>query len=331
MIKDLIILYVEDEDNVRDFTSSTLANLSKDIVSAQNGLVGLEQFKQRYNNPELDNFDIIITDINMPKMNGLDMLHEIKQLDSTTPFLITTAHNDSDFLKQAIDLGVRGYVSKPMNFFKLLESINVAVESRILRKKLENTNKILEEQVKQRTKELEETIVKLELHTEELLYQATHDHLTTIFNRQKFNDILHNEILRVHRYPHDLSIIMFDIDYFKNINDTYGHDIGDEVLINLSKLVKKEIRDIDTLARWGGEEFMILLPETSIEYSQILAEKLRVSIESTSLCSIDICNLTVSFGVTILHKNEEFDTFLKRVDEALYEAKDSGRNKVVAK
>ncbi len=331
IIKDLVILYVEDEDEVRNFTLNTLSNISKEVIAAENGLIGLEIFTERYNNSNLENFDIVVTDINMPKMNGLDMLKEMNILDSTTPFIITTAHNDSDFLRQAIDLGVRGYVTKPMNLFQLLQSIKVAVEPRILRKQLQNTNKLLEVQVKQRTQELEETIKKLELHTEELLYQATHDHLTKLYNRYQFNTILSSELLRVKRYPHDLSIIMFDIDYFKKTNDTYGHNIGDEVLINLSNLVQKDIRDIDTLARWGGEEFMILLPETSLEYSKKLSEKLRISIENTSLCTIRTCSTTVSFGVTLFNKNDTKDSFLKRVDEALYEAKNSGRNKVISK
>ena len=331
LIKDLRILYVEDEEDVRNFTTQTLKNITQDVVSAENGLIGLETFKERLNNNELKDFDIVVTDINMPKMNGLDMLKEISKLDSTIPFVITTAHNDSNFLKQAIDLGVRGYVTKPMNLFQLLESIKVAAEPRILRKQLEKANETLEIQVAQRTQELEDTIKKLELHTEELLYKSTHDHLTTIYNRQKFNSALEDEIAREKRYPHNLSIIMLDIDFFKKINDTHGHDAGDEVLINLTKLVTLHIRDIDIFARWGGEEFMILLPETSLEYSTQLAEKLRKDIANNTLSSAISDKITVSFGVTSLRKDDEKKIFLKRVDEALYEAKNTGRDKVISK
>ncbi len=121
-----------------------LEKLVKSVKTANNGLAGLETFKEHFENPDLPTFDIIVTDITMPKMNGLDMLVKIYEIDSTIPSVITTAHNDVNFLKKAIDLGVGGYATKPLNLFQLLESISMAVESRILRKQLEKTNKELE-------------------------------------------------------------------------------------------------------------------------------------------------------------------------------------------
>lgn len=330
ILKEIIVLYVEDEEDVREFTARTLSNLVKEIHVAYNGLNGLEMFTEHYNNKNLSSFDIIITDINMPKMDGLDMLAAIQKIDSTIPSVVTTAHSDAEFLKQAIDLGVRGYSMKPMNLFQLLKSVSSAVESRVLRKELENKNRELEQQVIERTCQLEKTIKELEMNSEELLYEATHDHLTTLYNRQKLTLELENEIKRFRRYQHNLSIIMFDIDHFKAINDNYGHDIGDEVLIKLSTLSKKTIRQTDTLSRWGGEEFIILLPETSQDGASYIAEKLRIDIESSKLSDTIMSPVTVSFGVTSFKENDDKTTFLKRVDDALYKAKNTGRNKVIS-
>ncbi|MCK5110170.1 MAG: diguanylate cyclase [Arcobacteraceae bacterium] len=329
ILKDIVILYVEDEEDVREFTSKTLEKLVKCVKTANNGLAGLETFIEHFENPDLPTFDIIITDINMPKMNGLDMLVKIYEIDSTIPSVITTAHNDVNFLKKAIDLGVRGYATKPLNLFQLLESISMAVESRVLRKQLENTNKELEKQVSQRTIELQNIIHKLEVNSKELLYEATHDHLTSIYNRQKFTTELDYEIKRANRYNNKLSIIMYDIDSFKNINDTYGHDIGDEVLIAISNLSTKHLRNVDILARWGGEEFMILLPQTTIKDASRIAENIRKAIEKACLSQVLKGNITASFGVCEFIQKENKDTFLKRVDEALYKAKNSGKNIVV--
>ena len=331
LLKEVNILYVEDEEEIREFASKTLVTLVKNLVVAVNGQEGLDIFTKYYESEELDQFDLVITDINMPKMSGLDMIEAIHKIDSDIPSVVTTAHGDSDFLKHAIELGVRGYVMKPMNLFKLIDGIIVASESRMLRKKLQLTNQNLEIQVHQRTAELEATVKELEINSIKLLYEATHDHLTSLYNRQKLTEELKREILREHRYKRSLAIVMFDIDLFKNINDTYGHDIGDDVLVAISNIATKHVRNVDTLARWGGEEFILLLPETSLEDACNVAEKLRLDIQNTALAQVEASKITASFGVSVFKEDDTQDTFLKRVDEALYKAKDDGRNKVVIK
>lgn len=171
---------------------------------------------------------------------------------------------------------------------------------------------------------------KLSLELKEKLAYITElsetDPLTKAYNRMKFTNSLNEEITRAMRYKHCLSIIMLDIDFFKKVNDNYGHDIGDSVLVEASSLIKENIRKIDIFARWGGEEFIILLPETEIKGASILAEKLRHCIENHEFHSVK--NITSSFGVTELIPEEDYSSFTKRVDEALYNAKKSGRNRV---
>ena len=166
---------------------------------------------------------------------------------------------------------------------------------------------------------------------DELKRLSITDRLTQIFNRAKFDQALKEEVKRLLRYNTQLAIIMFDIDHFKRINDTFGHDAGDRVLINLVQLVKKCIRDTDIFARWGGEEFMILLPHTNLENATKLAERIRVQVMQYNFN--EVSSVTCSFGVTeFREKDKDTDeVFLKRVDNALYESKRNGRNRVTTR
>lgn len=160
---------------------------------------------------------------------------------------------------------------------------------------------------------------------EELLYrQSITDPLTNIYNRRFFMQMLEQEIERVKRNKKPFSLIMFDLDHFKNVNDRFGHAAGDTVLRSVADTVKKRIRKTDYFARWGGEEFIILLPETSLNNAAELAEELRKKISETELDGIG--KVTASFGVTEYRNTDTMDTLLLRVDGALYEAKGSGRN-----
>lgn len=156
------------------------------------------------------------------------------------------------------------------------------------------------------------------------------DALTGIFNRLKLDEVLKSEHRRYTRYGQKFAAILFDIDYFKKVNDTYGHLIGDKVLQEMSALGKKHLRDTDVLGRWGGEEFMIIAPSTDSAGATFLAEKLRQAIEDYEFTTAG--NITASFGIAVIKEDEKqgFDHLLKRMDEALYKAKEQGRNRVVS-
>lgn len=167
-------------------------------------------------------------------------------------------------------------------------------------------------------------ITKMRIAQSKISKQAYTDALTGVYNRSMFNEIVESEIKKTIRYKRPFSCAIIDIDLFKNVNDTYGHLIGDEVLIMLAQAINSNIRDADTFARWGGEEFVLLFPETSIEDSKGITEKLRVLVEE--LYHSTAGNITVSFGLTEYKKNDTIESIFKRCDDALYEAKDSGRN-----
>jgi diguanylate cyclase (GGDEF)-like protein len=158
------------------------------------------------------------------------------------------------------------------------------------------------------------------------VHLATIDPLTLISNRRKFDDVLHYELNRDARYKNELSLIFCDLDYFKLINDGHGHKIGDDVLKEFTALVSSNIRKTDIFARWGGEEFVLLLPETDIETAQHTAEKLRIATEKHEFSYIG--KMTASFGVTQFIDADDEITFIKRADDALYSAKKNGRNRV---
>lgn len=438
LLNKINILYVEDEEEVRSLTVNVLSKFVKNLVEACNGKEGLEIFEKHNGEfAEAEPFDLVITDINMPKMDGLSMLEAIGKIDRSVPSIITTAHNDADFLKKAINHRVRGYVSKPLNLHELLDNIILAVEPKFLKDELVKANKNLEDQVKKKTLELRSIIdsqenlilvidgdslssinktflsffcvettqefldkykcvcnsfidsdkyfssdkkikwvedienlpdmkrvvkmlnittqeerifqvsvksfffntkhfvvsftdiTELKKYTYELQYQATHDNLTKLFNRQKLNDELNKEIQRDLRYGHGFSLIMFDIDNFKLVNDTYGHDVGDFVLKNISNITLQSIRSTDYASRWGGEEFMILLPETSLDDSEILAQNIRKNIEKFKFDEIPT-PVTISLGVaTYESKHKDKEEIIKNVDVALYQAKNSGKNQVI--
>jgi len=177
-------------------------------------------------------------------------------------------------------------------------------------------------------------ITKLESDKDIIRKQADYDALTHVYNRVKFNEIFPQQIGRALSFNETFSLILFDIDHFKIINDTYGHNIGDRVLVELSGLVKDIIKELKlrnrtVLTRWGGEEFVILLKLSTAQESRKVAERLRQEIESYSFDTVK--KVTCSFGVTEFRMSDTQIGIFQRVDDALYEAKDAGRNRVVIK
>ncbi len=173
-----------------------------------------------------------------------------------------------------------------------------------------------------------ESLREKRLVEEELERQATTDTLTGIYNRLKFSEVLSAEIGRAERYGAPLSLVMLDIDHFKEVNDAYGHQAGDSVLRELARLISANIRNYDSFARWGGEEFMLLAPNDSLENAAALAGKLRAIVQESAFEGAG--RVTCSFGVAAYRAGDTLESFTGRADEALYKAKSGGRNRVEA-
>ena len=434
VLKTISVLYVEDENDVREFTSKLLTSLLRKVYVAQDGQEGLKIFEENKND-----IDLIISDINMPKMDGLSMCEAIKKINHEIPLVITSAHNDTNFLRRSIEIGVTTYAMKPIDLYQLMESIIKAMEPIILRKKLIELNLSLESKIEQEINKIKsildaqdniiivtnkeeitnvnkkfldffgvdnfdefiksrknifdffqeefgfitkeqitkqeswikyikdlheiDRIVKIKSALEEekifainvdyyenkddyyvfsltditklkeksnlLEYQASHDKLTGLFNRNRFDEIYTKEIKRTKRYNNELSIIIFDIDDFKMVNDTYGHQIGDEVLKEIAKITLNGVREQDINVRWGGEEFLILLPQTNITGALTVASKIKSAIKEHIFTDKSL-KITASFGVSQLLDEDDEVTLISRSDKLLYEAKKTGKDKVIA-
>ncbi|MDT8438457.1 MAG: sensor domain-containing diguanylate cyclase [Wenzhouxiangellaceae bacterium] len=161
--------------------------------------------------------------------------------------------------------------------------------------------------------------------------RATHDFLTGLANRQLFQECFGIELERARRYRQPAAVLLMDLDHFKTLNDRLGHDAGDRVLKAFSDLVQAQLRAVDTLARWGGEEFAVLLPETGLEKACEVAERIRSGVEQHRIeCHDQAVTITVSIGATELDESDDrVETVMRRADEALYQAKRTGRNSVI--
>jgi diguanylate cyclase (GGDEF)-like protein len=169
-------------------------------------------------------------------------------------------------------------------------------------------------------------VTEITIESKKHQHQATRDFLTNIYNKQYFSEELENKLYQAHAQQTPLSIVLFDIDHFKRVNDTYGHLIGDHVLKKLASTLLNRIRQTDIFARWGGEEFVLLLDSATLEQALGIAENLRQTVENIAFDEVG--QVTSSFGVCQMQEGDDHNSLLKRVDEALYKAKANGRNRV---
>jgi diguanylate cyclase (GGDEF)-like protein len=259
--------------------------------------------------------DIILLDVMMPGIDGFETCRQIKRQKDTAdiPIIFISALDNIEDKITGFEVGGVDYITKPFQRLEVLTRINTHL--RLRRKELE-LEKALDEVVKQQRlfKQLSIT-----------------DELTGLYNRRHLNTILNQEFQRSLRHNNDLSCLMLDLDYFKKVNDKYGHDFGDIVLRTFSSIVEEFIRSSDFAFRFGGEEFLILLPETNIEGAKQVAEKIRLRMTHEKIISDNIeATVKVSIGVASMHHNnpENSDRLLAFADKALYTAKECGRNQV---
>jgi len=249
-----------------------------------------------------EKIDLVLLDIMMPEMDGYEVCKRLKSdpITKDIPVIFITAKTDEESIEKAYNVGGADYVTKPFKPKELLSRVN---------------------------KEL-----RLQDLMNELRLSALTDSMTKLYNRRYFAEVSEHYINLAKRENRSIFVIMLDIDKFKNINDTYGHDIGDKVIILLADILRKNIRKSDVACRYGGEEFAILLPESSKEGAMKVAQTIRKNCEAVkiSLNSDQFVHFSISLGVAEVDpsQNRAIEVALKHADEALYKAKESGRNKV---
>jgi len=246
----------------------------------------------------------------MPDINGFDLCLKIKELNPYIVVIFLTANIDDESIEKSFSSGGFDYIEKPLRKVEVIARIKNAIRIKNVEKKLHDTLK----ELKYKNKMLEKSV--------------TIDGLTGVINQMQIKKLLELRLEEAKRYSQPLSILMIDLDYFKIINDTYGHLAGDSALALIAEKLKGSIRKVDICGRYGGEEFLIILPNTEFKYAVTVAENLRKIIESTKFPNYEL-QVTVSIGVAGL--DDEMSTInqlIRKADMFLYKAKHNGRNRV---
>jgi len=308
MLKNFTLLFVEDDRGVQEQMKIMLQDEVKEFYQAYDGEQGLRYYNEK--KP-----DIILTDINMPVMGGLDMAETIKQADKNQPILMLSAFDERDILLNAINIGVDGFIVKPIDMGQLNSKLNRIAHT--LQHKIETD--------KMRLKELEQK------QKEELigLYHLAHyDTLTGIPNRYLFNEKIDQTIAKTDREHTQFALFFIDLDDFKRINDTYGHKAGDYVLVHLAKRINEVIHKEDTLARIGGDEFALIVENTSNRTAiEKLAKKIIYEISKPIYCENRIVFISCSIGICRYPKDTTCkEELIHFADLAMYHVKSTGKS-----
>lgn len=316
MTEKVPVLIVDDLPQNILALEALIADMDVDIITARSGNDALRLSLKH-------DFALILLDVQMPGMNGFEVARLIRSNPKTNHFpIIFVTAGMKDLLDQieGYETGAVDYLMKPFEPVILRSKVKVFQELYQQRKVIEKFYSNLEQIVEERTAELK-------LANETISRLAATDELTGLSNRRSFKDMLAAFMSAARRHSYPLSMIMVDIDHFKVVNDTFGHSEGDLVLKAFADLMREIIREEDVAARWGGEEFIIVLPHTPGEAAEALAERIRSSFNRNPFGAAP--SLSASFGVVQLHDEEDADSIIRRADDALYRAKHDGRNRVV--
>lgn len=306
--RQLTILVADDEPVNRALIQRRLEREGYRVLTAQNGSVAVEKTKATLP-------DLVILDVMMPEMDGLEACRLIKEDEATRdiPVIFLSARDETEMKVSGLTLGANDYISKPFKAEELLARVHVAIRLKRERDHLRMS--------------AEAAATRAEVAQE----RAMTDALTGLLNRYGLQHVLAREHAEARRYDRPLSCLMIDLDNFKTINDTYGHVAGDLALQQVASILRDAVRRSDTVFRYGGEEFLVLLPETDLEGATALAEKIRTSAAARPFGDGErIFSLTLSAGASSLCDNESGNDMIARADMALYQAKEQGRNRVSA-
>ena len=295
------ILIIEDELIFRRMVKKYLLEAGYEIVEAEDGLSAWELFQK-------EPFQLVITDWVMPGLDGPALVQKIRTSGqkSYTYIIMLTAMDNKDNIVLGLESGADEYLTKPFNSRELIA--RVASGMRILR--------------------LEEELMQARIQMEAL---AMHDGLTGLLNRRAIEEYAEAEFNMADRKKQAMSVILLDIDHFKNVNDRFGHKFGDVVLRQVAQTLKEDLRNYDRVGRWGGEEFLLILPDTELKDAVTVAERLRSKTAAVqiSLENGETFSIHISLGTACT--TEQFQSLAKLIDaadQALYQAKQSGRNRV---
>jgi len=310
------VLVVEDDRVLRTLLGNWLTAAGHQVSLAQDGSEALKM-------ADLYRPQVVITDWDMPKMDGIALCRALRRGSAhrNLYLIVVTVQNDMERLVEAFDAGADDYLVKPLTprlFFARLRAAQRVAQ--------------LQEELAFEREQLVRFANELEAANRQLQTQALNDALTGLPNRRLAMERLEQEWARVKRGEAALSCMMLDIDHFKRINDTFGHQVGDEALRRVAEVLRKTARAQDVVCRYGGEEFLVICPDTDATAAWQAAERMRLAVQSLCVMTPDgrPVPLTVSIGIAD-NRAADLDALLKRADDNLYAAKEQGRNRTVFK
>jgi two-component system cell cycle response regulator len=310
------ILVVDDHPDNVEIIDARLSSRGYRIETAGNGEEALAKVLE--NPPHL-----ILCDVMMPVMDGYEVSRRIKNHAELPyiPIILVTARDSTADKVEGLEAGADDYLTKPINFPEL----EARVRSMLRIKRLQD-------ELDQKNRELESTNQELEVANRKLRKLSITDGLTELFNHRHVHELLHEEFERSRRTHEPIAVAMLDLDRFKAVNDTYGHPTGDVILYETARIIRETAREIDMVGRYGGEEFIAILPNTDKAEAARFAERVRRAVEEHVFRDEPHeVRMTASSGVASFPglDIDTPETLLKRADEALYVAKESGRNRVI--
>jgi len=317
----LKLLIIDDDTDQRDITREVLEErFGRGCVDeAATGTSALTT--------DLGSYDMILSDFNLPDYTGLELLSIIKSR-CRTPVIMVTGENVSEFAAEAIRRGATDYVVKVDNYFF---TIPLVVEKNLTVAKLTRENESLRTDLEHALSDVRQTNDQLADSLRKVEEMASTDALTGLYNRRHFNLVIDQLFAESRRYNTDLSIAMIDLDGYKQLNDSLGHQVGDQVLVVVGKILKSNMRRADIAARYGGDEFVLLLPHCDPLEASRLVNRIRDDYrsQSTSLIKRDKgMSMSVGIASAISNQPATADEFLQIADESLYASKQSGRDRI---
>lgn len=321
-----LVMIVSSVANHSDYLTEILESHGYETLLVKSARLALEAL-------EKDRPDLIIIEASLPDMEGFELSRSLKQRETGMPVLILLAEAGVDAIAAAMASGASDYISKPFNGAVLMARVNNLVELFKNRAQLKEYLKIL----KYTNVELH-SANQLVINANDKLHDAIEraevlsrrDYLTGLYNRLYMMERIHDEISRFNRSGKHFGIIIGDIDNLKRINETYGQECGDHVLQEIAQAMQREIRAQDSLGRWGGEEFILVLPETGVCGAAVAAEKIRAAVAENPISyNDDQIPVTMTFGVYYYDGYVSIDQAISRADSALMEGKEKGKNAVV--
>ena len=315
------VIMVDDEPNILQTLKRCFSREKFRVICANSGAEGLKLVA------DTANVAVIVSDQRMPGMNGSEFLTRSREFAPDAIRMLLTGYSDIETTVAAMNEGgATHYIGKPWEETMLLQTVGGCV----MQYHLNMENRRQQEIINQQNAELRELLSQLTQQNCKLEQMASTDALTGLTNRRRFLESLENERSRTERNGGALSLIMFDIDHFKKVNDTWGHAVGDKVLCEIAREMQLFLRKADSAARYGGEEFVILLPETELPGAALIANRLRQMVADTVITQDQgpPVAVTISIGIASLELDESGEKLLIRADQAMYRAKNNGRNRM---